>query len=105
MELKKIIELMVSPEKLIDPRQINVMCAGLSGFITDLEEQLNEENYAVSVKWAAIRKNLKHNTEADREIELTDIYRQREKTKLTLAKLRRFRADLKDRFEVLTRYN
>lgn len=105
MELSKILELMVAPEKLIDPRQINVMCGYLSGFITDLEEQLNEENYQVSAKWADIRKHLKHNTEADREIELTDIYRQREKTKLTLSKLRRHRADLKDRFEVLTRYN
>lgn len=103
--IENITELMKSPEKLIDPRIINNLCGYLSGFITDLEEQLNEENYMVSIEWQAIRKTVKHNTEADRAIEMTDIHRQREKTKLTMAKLRRFRSDLKDRFEVLTRYN
>lgn len=105
MELKQIIELMVSPEKLVDPRQVNVMCGYLSGFITDLEEQLNEENYQVSSKWAELRQDLKSNAEADRAIELTDIYRQRERTKIKTAQLRRHRADLNNRFEVLTKYN
>lgn len=103
--IEHIVELMAAPEKLIDPRIINNLCGYLSGFITDLEEQINEENYQVSVKWAELRKTLKSNAEADRELELTDVYRNREKTKLKTSQLRRYRADLKDRFEVLTKYN
>jgi hypothetical protein len=105
MEIGKIIELMKEPEKLVDPRQINVMSGYLNGFITDGEEELNERNYQVSVKWAELRKELKSNAEADRAIELTDEYREREKLKLRIGRLRRFRADLRDRFEVLTKYH
>lgn len=104
MELQKIIELMSEPEKLVDPRVCNVMSGYLNGFITEKEEQLNEENFAVSVKWAELRKELPSAAEADRQIELTDTYRAREKTKLIIGKLRRYRADLRSRFEVLMRY-
>ena len=105
MKLEQIKELMASPERLIDPRVITTLISYLSNYITDLEETINEENYQVSVKWSQIRKEVKTNSTADREIELTDIYRQRELTKLKCAELRRYRSDLKDRFEVLTRYN
>jgi hypothetical protein len=74
----------------------------LSGYITENEELLNEQNYQVSVKHADLYQTLKKISVADREIELTDIYRAREKTKLTLSQLKRLRADLRDRFAVLT---
>lgn len=105
MELPEIIQIMSVPEKIVDPRQANVMSGYLNGFITDAEEQLNEENYAVSVEWGKLYEQLKTVAAADRAIELTDIYRQREKTKLLIGQLRRYRQDLRDRFEILTKYN
>lgn len=102
MELSKITELMKEPEKLIDGGQINLLSSYTGGFISDAEELLNEQNYQVSSEWAKLRTLLKTNTEADREIELSQIYRDREKTKLLIAKLKRFRGDLKDRFAVIT---
>lgn len=102
MELSKITELMKEPEKLIDGGQINLLSSYTGGFISHFEEQLNEENYQVSAKWKELRETVKTDTKADREIELSDIYRQREKTKLTIAQLKRFRADLLDRFRVVT---
>lgn len=105
MEIQEILQEIIQPEKLADPRRINVLVSYLSGFITDLEEQINEENYEVSVKWGKLREALKSNAEADRALELTEEYRKREKTKLLMGQLRRIRADLNHRFEVLTRYN
>lgn len=102
MELSKIIEILKEPEKIISPVQANLVSSYLSAYITDAEEKLNEENYSVSVKWRELRERMKTNTEADREIELTDIYRQREKTKLLIGNLKRLRGDVKDRFQVLT---
>lgn len=102
MELHKIIEIMSAPEKIIDPQQCNLISSYVGGYISHFEEELNEQNYQVSAKWAELRKELKTNTEADREIELTEIYRERERTKLTIAQLKRFRGDLRDRFSVIT---
>ena len=102
MTIDQILEIMKSPEKVIDPGQCNIISGYIGGFVSDLEEQLNEENYAVSVEWGKLRGEIKSNAEVDRAIELTDIYRAREKTKLLLGKLRRFRADLRDRFVVIT---
>lgn len=95
---------MAEPEKLIDPRLINELSTYLNGFITELEEDINEQNYIVSLKWADLRKQLKSNVEADRQLELTDEYRAREKQKILSGRLRRFRQDLKDRFRVLTNH-
>jgi len=102
MELAKIIEIMRTPEKIIEPGQCNIISSYVGGFISHYEEQLNEENYQVSVKWGELRKELKTNSEADRAIEMTEIYRQREKTKLLIGQLKRFRGDLRDRFAVIT---
>lgn len=102
MELQKIIEIMSEPEKIIDPEKSNILASYISGFITENEELLNEQNYQVSVKHVELYKQSGKISVADREIELTDIYRAREKTKLTLSQLKRFRGDLNDRFRVLT---
>ncbi len=102
MELPQILEILKSPEKIIDPSQCNLIASYLGGFINDYEESLNEQNYQVSVKHAELYESLKKITAADRALELTDIYRAREKTKLTISQLRRLRADLRDRFSVLS---
>lgn len=102
MDIERIVELMAEPEKLNDSSQINVLSSYVGGFVTELEETLNEENYQVSLKWLDLRKELKSNAEADRAIELTDIYREREKNKILLARLKRFRGDLRDRFQVVS---
>jgi len=102
MDIEQIYKIMAEPEKLIDPGKCNILAAYISGMISDLEEELNERNYAVSARWGDIRKKLSSDKKADKALELEDVYRDREKTKLLLAKLKRYRADVKDRFLVLT---
>ena len=91
-----------SPEKIIDPAKANFLAAFLGGLISDKEEELNERNYQVSVRWGKLRESFKTNAEADRRIELESVYLEREKVKLFIGKLRRLRGDIKDRFAVLT---
>lgn len=102
MELKEILTILESPEKVIDPQQANIISSYLSGYITDLEETINELNYQVSVKHYELLKETKKISHADRMIELEPIYQTREKQKLTLSQLKRLRADMRDRFQILT---
>lgn len=102
MELSQIIELLKSPEKVSDLGEINNLCSYLSGFITDLEMEIDERNYQVSVKHYGLMEELKTIAKADRAIEMTPEYRDREKAKLKLNQLKRLRADLKDKFRVIT---
>lgn len=102
MTIEQITTLMAAPEKLIDPRQVNLLSSYIGGYISDLEEELNERNYQCSVRWGELREAVKSDAKADRALELTQEYREREKQKLLLSKLKRFRADLKDRFLVVT---
>lgn len=102
MTLEKILELMKEPEKLIDPGQINLLTSYISGFISHFEEDLNEQNYQVSARWAELYKSEGKIAAAERALELEPIYQAREKTKLRIGQLGRFRSDLKDRFRVIT---
>ncbi len=102
MELKNILERLKEPEKIIDPEDCNIISSYISGWITDYEETLNELNLRVSVKWQELREKNKSDAKTERDIELTDVYQDREQLKLKIAQLRRLRSDLKDRFQVLT---
>lgn len=102
MDLKNILEQMKEPERLNDPRDVQVLASYVSSYISHFEEELSEQNYQVSSKWAELRKELKTSKETDQALELTEIYRTRETTKLNLAKFRRFRADLRSRLDILT---
>lgn len=88
-------------DKLIDPQEINFLRSYLSGYITDYEEALHELNLVVSNEWLKIREMQKTDKMTDRLLEISEVYRQREKVKLSLSQLRRMRGDLKDRYEIL----
>jgi hypothetical protein len=96
------LEILKEPEKVIDPRICNELTSHLSAWISDIEEEIHERNLQVSVKWGELKKALKSIAETDRAIELEPVYQDREKAKLKYSQLRRLRADMKDRFTVLT---
>lgn len=96
------LETFKSPEKIIDPETCNFVTSFLTGWIVDTEETLNEQNYQVSVKFGELYAATSKISLAERQLELEPIYLAREKTKLKVAQLKRYRQDLKDRFNVLT---
>ncbi len=91
-----------NPEKLIDPEETNFVISFLTGWIADTEETLNEQNYRVSVQFGELYATTSKISLAERQLELHPTYLAREKTKLHLAQLKRYRQDLKDRLNVLT---
>lgn len=101
MEEKQIYDRLKELEKIIDPAECNLLRGYIAGFLQDYEEALNELNLAVSNEWLKIRELQKTDKMADRLLEISDIYRQRERVKLSLAQLKRMRGDLKDRYEIL----
>jgi hypothetical protein len=91
-------------DKIIDPIECNELCGYISGFVIDYEESLHEMNLIISNKWLKIREMSKSNDQADKMLEISPEYQQRERVKLSMAQLKRMRSDLKDRFKILT-YN
>lgn len=102
MELKQITDRLKELEKIVDPAEANIISSYLNGFITDYEETLFEMDLIVSNKWLSLREAAKSNNQADRLLEISEEYRKRERVKLTISQLKRLRADLKSRFEILT---
>lgn len=102
MQLPEIYAKLKELEKLIDPQEINILSAYISGFITDYEEELHELNLAVSNEWLKLREQSKSSVEADRKLDISPIHQKRERTRLNISQLKRMRSDLKDRFQVLT---
>lgn len=91
-----------SPEKLIDPEETNYVISYLTGWIADQEELLNEQNYQVSVRFGTLYASAHKISLAERVLETDPIYLAREKTKLKVVQLKRYRQDLKDRLNILT---
>ncbi len=89
-------------ENIINPEECNLLSSYIGGFLQDYEERLHELNLIVSNKWLKIREECKSSTEADRKLEISEEYQKRERIKLSMSQLKRMRADLKDRFQVLT---
>lgn len=99
--LEKIIERLSEPEKLIDPREINTLQGYLNGYITDLEEEAWGRQLVASNKLAELSTD---NSAAKAEIlwKVSNEYRLWQGLERTIKKLKRYRSDLKDRFQVLT---
>lgn len=102
MTLDEILEKLREPEKIVSPQDCNFLSSYLAGFISDYEEELHDLNLTVSNKWLELREKVGSDTKADRALEVEDIYRRREKLKLTIKQLSRLRADLRDRYSVIT---
>ena len=102
MTIEQITTYMSEPEKLVDPRLINTISGYISGYITDLEEQNWEERLTASNKRMQLVETAGAVNKAEAMWELTPEYAQWKKTERLIKRLKRFRADLKDRFQVLT---
>jgi hypothetical protein len=102
MDYNKTISRLKELEKVVDPGECNLLSSYLNGFITDKEEELHEKNLQISNLWLNLREQYKSDNKTDRALEITPEFRDREKLKLTISQLKRMRADLKDRFQVLT---
>ena len=100
MEIQKIIERLSEPEKLVSPEQINILQSYLNGYITDLEEDAWERQLVASNKLAELTNN---NSAAKAEIlwKISNEWRLWQGIEKTIKKLKRYRSDLKDRFQVL----
>lgn len=104
MELSEIYDKMKSPEKLIDPNEINNLVSYLGGFITDLEMELDELKIKFSFAWEkekyATEKPL---TDKQTEIKMMrdPIYIQLNQTKRKLGELKRYRSDLKSKLDII----
>ena len=101
MTLEEITNKIREPEKLINPEEVNILKFYVSGFITDREELLNEQNYQVAIKRRELLIEHKSVAKADLYLELEPRYLEREKTKLLIKDLRSIRSNLRDRYEVL----
>ena|ERR1051326_1635521 len=99
--LEKIIERLSEPEKLVDPREINTLQAYLNGHITDLEEEEWSRQLVASNKLAELVLN---NSAAKADIlwKVSNEFRLWKGIERTVRKLKRYRSDLKDRFQILT---
>jgi hypothetical protein len=101
MTIEEITNAIKEPEKLIDPEMVNLLKFYVSAWITDREEELNEQNYQVAIKRRELLIEHKSVAKADLYLELEPRYLEREKTKLLIKDLRSIRSNLKDRYEVL----
>jgi hypothetical protein len=102
MTLDEIANKIREPEKLINPEEVNILKFYVSAFITDKEEELNEQNYQVAIKRRELLIEHKSVAKADLYLELEPRYLEREKTKLLIKDLRSIRSNLRDRYEVLS---
>lgn len=106
MELDEILEKMKNPEALIDPGDMTILAQHIGGFITDYELQYDETKMEFSFKWEKV----KYETEdgkplSDKQTEIRmmrdDVYKKLNKVKRTLGELKRYRADLHRRIDVM----
>lgn len=102
MEEKQIIEQLKDLDRIIDPATCNDLSNALNFEIMDYEEALFALNLVVSNEWLKLREIKKSNAETDKIWEVSEVYQKRERVKLTIQQLKRLRADLRNRYEILT---
>ncbi len=99
--IEKIIERLSEPEKLIDPQEINILQGYLNGHITDQEELEWQKQLIASNKLAELNVELSA-SKAEVQWKISQEYQDFKKVERTVRKLKRYRADLRDRFNLLT---
>lgn len=106
MELNEILELMKEPEKLTEPNEMVLVASHIGGFITDYELQYDEAKIEFSFKWEKV----KYETEdgkplSDKQTEVRmmrdPVYKKLNQIKRTLGELKRYRADLHRRIDII----
>ena len=87
---------------IIEPGQCNILIAHIGGWISNFEEELAEQNDRVTARWSGLRELYKSDKRTDKTLETTEEFKEQQKIKRRIGILRRLRADLRDRFQVLT---
>ena len=99
--IETIIKRLSEPEKIIDPTECNILSGYLNGHITDMEEEEWKRQLVASNKLAELNTELSA-AKADVQWKVSNEFRLWKGTERTIKKLKRYRSDLKDRFQVLT---
>lgn len=100
MQLDEIIKRLSEPERLIDPQEINYLQVYLNEHITALEDEEWERQLVASNKLAELSEK---ETVGKSEIlwKVSNEFRLWKGIERTVKKLKRYRADLKDRMNIL----
>ena len=103
MELNKLLEYMVSPEKLIDPNEIVEVMQELSERIVVQQEEIYERQQRVTQEWLKLRETCKSDKMTDMlQIGMPEHKGLKEAERLE-DRYRRFRADIKTKLEIILR--
>ncbi len=100
MEIDEIIKRLSEPEKLNSPEEINMLQSYLNGHISDLENTEWERQLVASNKLAELNIELSA-AKAEVHWKVSNEYRLWIGISRTVKKLKRYRSDLKDRFNLL----
>lgn len=107
MTLEQILEKMATPEKLVDPKEINEVVSAISGFITHYEQELDEAKIKYSFKWEEVKYTILEGKKplTDKQTEILmmrdDAYKHLNETKRRLSELKRYRADLNSKLSII----
>lgn len=101
MDLDLVIQKLSEPEKLNDAKEINTLQGYLNFHITTMEDEEWSRQLVASNKLAELNEK---NTASKSEVlwKVSNEYRLWKGVERTVKKLKRYRSDLKDRFQVLT---
>lgn len=101
-DLDTIIERLSEPEKLKDPMEVNTLTLYLNGYITDLEEEAWDAQLVASNRLSELAKTMSATKAKDIEWKLTSEWKVWQNLERTVSKIKRYRADLRDRLNLLT---
>lgn len=101
MNNEELLETIRDLERIKDPEVCNLLRGELNGYLSHLEENEWEQRLEVSRKKKELLAELKKVNQVEIEIEFTEEFSNWEKTKRRLNEVKRLRADLGARYEVL----
>jgi hypothetical protein len=103
MELNKLLEFMVNPEKLINPNEIVAVAQELSERISAQQEEIYEREQRVTQEWLKLRETTNSDKMADKlQVGMPEHKGLAEAERLE-DRFRRFRSDLKSKLDVIQR--
>jgi hypothetical protein len=102
MELAEAEQYALNPQTIIDPGTCNLAQSIINGWITDREEEEFEKRLAVDREEDKLFALYEVNAIAQRKVRLSEEYKAWQEAKRQLAKYKRLRRTLSERFQVLT---
>jgi aminoglycoside phosphotransferase (APT) family kinase protein len=102
MELLEVLEKIKEPEKLIDPREVDLLLFWVSGWIGDYEEQLAGVDQRVAVKYDSLAEIHGSDAAGKRKLALEPVYTEQREIERRIRQLKAFKSNLRRRYEILT---